>query len=255
MQAIYKQTAIKAAKEAGRIQLRYFGKDVKKRKKQGDSFVTKADIESTKTIRKILLKQFPDHNIICEELGSSKKRSDYRWIIDPLDGTHNFIVGNPLFGVSIALEYKKEIVLGVVYFPILKKLYYAEKGKGAFCNGKRIKVSNENNLKRCLFIFDGNLKSKTEIKIKILKKLAQATWNLRMLGCAVYDNLLVAEGKAGLNINLDSKLWDYSAALLIVEEAGGKATDLNGKGWTPSIKDYIASNGKVHDKVLNVLKK
>lgn len=252
---MFKKIAIKAAKEAGKIQLRYFGKDIKKRKKQGDSFVTKADIESTRIIRKIILKQFPKHNIICEELGSSKKRSDYRWIIDPLDGTHNFITGNPLFGVSIALERKKEIILGVAYLPILKKLYYAEKGKGAFCNGKRIRVNNEKNLRKCLFIFDGKLKIKTNMKMRILKKLVKLTWNLRMWGAAIYDILLVAEGKAGVNIGFDSKLWDYSAALLIVEEAGGKVTDSKGKRWTPTIKDYVASNGKVHYKVLNVLKK
>jgi len=253
MQAIYKQTAIKAAKEAGRIQLRYFGKKIEKKKKPGDSYVTKADIESTKKIRKIILKQFPEHNILCEELGSSNKSSDYKWIVDPLDGTHNFIMNNPLFGVSIALEHKKEIILGVAYFPILKKLYYAEKGKGAFCNGKRIKVSNEKNLKKCLFIFGAQLRKKTNMKINLLKKLAKLTWRLRIYGVAIYHNLLVAEGKAGFNIDFDSNPWDHSAVLLIVEEAGGKVTDINGKRWTPYVKDYVATNGKVHDKVLRAI--
>ncbi len=249
-----KQLAIKAAKEAGKIQLKYFGKALKKRKK-GDSFVTKVDIESTKKIRKIILKQFPEHNIVCEELGSSNKKSDYKWIIDPLDGTHNFIMNNPLFGVSIALEYKKEIILGVVYFPYLKKLYYAEKGKRAFCNEKRVKVNNEKNLKKCLFIFDAKLRTGTNKKIKMLRKLAKRTWRLRVFGVAIYHNILVAEGKAGFNIDHDSNPWDHSAALLIVEEAGGKVTDLKGNRWTPEVKDYIASNSKVHEKVLNVLKK
>jgi len=254
MQAIFKQTAIKAAKEAGKIQLKYFGKNIKKRKKQGDSFVTKADIESTKKIRKIILKQFPQHNIICEELGSSNKKSDYRWIIDPLDGTHNFIMNNPLFGISIALQYKKEIILGVAYLPILKKLYYAEKGKGAFCNGKRIKVSNETNPNKCFLVFDAKLRKKTDRKIKILKRLSKQTWRLRIYGVAIYHNILVAEGKAGVNIDFDSNPWDHSATLLMVEEAGGKATDLKGRRWTPEVKNYIASNGKIHNKILNVLK-
>ncbi len=251
----FKQTAIKAAKAAGKIQLKYFETNIKKKKKKGDSFVTKADIESTKKIRKIVLKEFPKHNIICEELGSSNKKSAYRWIIDPLDGTHNFIINNPLFGVSIALQYKKEVILGVVYLPVLKKFYYAQKEKGAFCNGKRIRVSNETNPKKCLLLFDAKLRFKTNMKIKLLKKLSKITWRLRIFGASVYHNLLVAEGKAGINIDFDSNPWDHSATLLIVEEAGGRVTDLKGKRWTPNVKDYIATNGKIHSKILNVLKK
>jgi myo-inositol-1(or 4)-monophosphatase len=255
MQATYKQTAIKAAKQAAKIQLKYFGKKIGKKTKKDDSFFTKADIESTKIIRKIILKEFPKHGILDEELGHINKSSDYKWIIDPLDGTHNFIMNNPLFGISIALEYKNEIILGVIYLPVLKKLYCTEKGKGAFCNGKRIKVSNEKNLRKCLCIFDAKLRSKTNQKINMLRKLAKVVWRFRVFGVAVYHNILVAEGKAGLNIDHDSNPWDHCAALLMVEEAGGKVTDLNGKGWTPYIKDYIATNGKIHDKILNVLKK
>jgi len=250
----FKQTAIKAAKEAGKIQLRYFGKNIEKKTKKDNSFFTKADIESTNKIRSIISKQYPKHNILCEELGSSSRSSDYRWIIDPLDGTHNFIMDNPLFGVSIALEHKKEIILGVIYMPFLKKLYYAEKGKGAFCNGKRINVNNETKLKKCLFIFDAKLRTQTDTKIQILKKLAKLTWRLRIYGVAVYNNILVAEGQAGLNIDFDSNSWDHAAALLLVEEAGGKVTDLKGKRWTPEIKDYVASNGKIHDKILKLVK-
>ncbi len=254
MQATFKQTAIKAAKEAGKIQLRYFAKGIKKSRKKDDSFVTKADIESSDKIRHIILKRFPEHNILCEEYGKSNRKSGYKWIIDPLDGTHNFIMDNPLFGASIALEHEGEIVLGVIYLPVLKRLYYAEKGKGAFCNGKRIKVNNETDLKKCLFMFDAKLRSKTDMKIRILKKLAKLTWRFRVYGAAVYHSLLVAEGKAGLNIDFDSNSWDHSAALLMVEEAGGKVTDINGKKWNPYMEDYIASNGKIHSKVLNVLK-
>ena len=250
----FKQTALKAAKEAGKIQLRYFGKNIEKKTKKDNSYFTKADIESTNKIRAIIGKQYPKHNIICEELGSSNKKSDYRWIIDPLDGTHNFIMDNPLFGVSIALEHKKEIILGVIYMPFLKKLYYAKKGKGAFCNGKRIQVNNETKLQKCLLIYDAKLRTQTDTKIRILKKLAKLTWRFRVFGVAVYNNILVAEGKAGINIDFDSNSWDHAATLLLVEEAGGKVTDLNGKRWTTNIKDYVASNGKVHNKLLRLIK-
>ena len=250
----FKQTAIKAAKAAGKIQSGYFGKKLGERWKKDDSYVTKADTESSRIIKKIILKQFPNHSILCEELGYIKKKSDYKWIIDPLDGTHNFVMNNPIFGVSIALEYKKEIILGVIYLPILKKFYYAERGKGAFCNGKKIRVNNEKVLKRCMYVFDAKLRDKTDMKVNILKKLAKLTWRFRVYGAAVYHNLLVADGKVGFNIDFDSHPWDHSAALLIVEEAGGKVTDTNGKKWNSYTKDYIASNGKVHDKVLRIIK-
>jgi myo-inositol-1(or 4)-monophosphatase len=138
--------------------------------------------------------------------------------------------------------------------PILKKLYYAEKGKGAFCNGKRISVSKTNTLKRCLMIFDAKLKKDTDMKVKLLKRLAPITWRTRIYGVAVYHNLLVAEGKSEINIDFDSHPWDHSAALLIVEEAGGKVTGIDGKKWNPYIKNYVSSNGKIHKKLLNVLK-
>ncbi|MFH2028608.1 MAG: inositol monophosphatase family protein, partial [Nanoarchaeota archaeon] len=196
MQDIYKKEAIKAAKEAGKIQLRYFETGIAKKAKKDDSFVTKADIESTKAIRNILGKNFPDHTLKCEELGTTRKNSDYKWIIDPLDGTHNFIIDNPLFGVSIALKHKDEVILGVINMPVLGKMYHAQKGKGAYCNGKKINVSKMNRLDKSLFIFDSKLRSKTDVKMGIMRRLAEKTWRMRSYGVSVYNNLLVAEGKA-----------------------------------------------------------
>jgi len=249
----FKQTAIKAAKAAGKIQLKYYRKNIAKRYKDKDSVVTKADIECSKKIKSIILTNFPDHGYLDEELGSINKRSHYRWIIDPLDGTHNFVMDNPIFGVSIALVHKNEVILGVIYLPVFKKLCYAEKGKGAFCNGKKMHVNKINNLKKCLFIFDAKLRTKTNKKIKILKTLAPLTWRIRIYGTAIYHILLVAEGKAGFDIDFNSKPWDHAAALLMVEEAGGKVTGVNGEKWNHYIKDYLASNGKVHKKVLDII--
>lgn len=251
----FKTTAIKAAKAAGSIQSKYFGKNVEKRLKDSDSLVTKADIECSKKIKEIILKQFPGHDFLDEEFGHINKKSDYKWIVDPLDGTHNFVMDCPLFGVSIALEHKREIILGVIYFPILKKMYYAENGKGAFCNGKRISVSNETDLRKTMFIFDAKLRAKTDMKIEVLRKLAKATWRMRSYGTAVYNNILVADGKVGINIDFDSNAWDHCAALLIVEEAGGKVTDLDGNRWNSNIKNYLASNGRVHNLVLEIINK
>ncbi|MEA2037762.1 MAG: inositol monophosphatase [Nanoarchaeota archaeon] len=255
MPATYKGVALKAAKEAGKIQLKYYKGKFAKQQKKDKSFVTKADLESTKAVRRIISGAFPEHNILCEELGGSNKNSDYRWIIDPLDGTHNFIMHNPLFGVSIALEYKKEIILGVIYMPVLEKLCWAEKGKGSYCNGKRISVSRDKDLKKCMVCFDSDFKRESTKKIKMVRNLSKRVWGIRAWGVAIYNNLLVAEGKAGVCIDFGSNPWDHSAALLMIEEAGGKVTDLKGDRWTTEIEDYVATNGKVHSKVLNVIKK
>jgi len=251
----YKSTAIKAAKQAGKVLMKYFGKKLNKRFKTSHSVVTNADIESTKIIRKIITKVYPQHSILDEELKPIKHPSDYTWIIDPLDGTHNFTMNNPLFGISIALKYKDNIILGVVYFPALKRLYYAEKGKGAYKNNKPIRISPECNMRNCLFIFDAKLRGKTKTKLKMLRNLADSTWRVRIYGVATYHNMEVVEGNAAFNIDFDSYSWDYSASLLIIEEAGGIVTDLQGNPWTPQTHTYLASNGKIHNKVLNVIKK
>jgi len=248
-----KETAIRAAKEAGQIQLSYFCKDLKKSIKKDGSYVTEVDLKCIKSIRKIILDQFPNHSILDEEMGFLKKSPDYKWIIDPLDGTHNFMMDNPLFGVSIALEHKKKIVLGVIYMPVLNRLYYGELGKGAFCNGRRLKVNNNDNIRKSLFMYDVKLKADTDWKVKMLKNISKHTWHLRMHGAAVYNLVTVAEGKADFALDFDSNSWDHSAGFLMIEEAGGKVTDLNGKKWTPYIKGYVASNGKIHEKVLKVL--
>jgi myo-inositol-1(or 4)-monophosphatase len=254
MQATFKQTAIRAATEAGKIQLRYFEKAVAKKKKKGGTFVTQVDYACIKSVRKIIQSKFPEHDILDEELGHSKKGSPYKWIVDPLDGTHNFIMNNPLFGISIALQHKKEIIFGVVYLPFLKRLYFAQKGKGAYCNNRKIHVDKNTKLKKCIFLFDVHLNKRTTLKLKYLKKLSPLTWRLRNFGAAIYNIISVAAGDASFCIDFDSNPWDHSASFLILEEAGGKVTNLKGNKWQPETKDYLASNGRVHQKVLNVLK-
>ncbi|MFH1641305.1 MAG: inositol monophosphatase [Nanoarchaeota archaeon] len=254
MQDIYKKIAKKAALEAGAILLKYYGKNPRFKTKSDSSFVSQADIASTKAIRRIISSTFPDHTIICEEFGQTKKRSDYRWIIDPLDGTHNFLMQIPLYGVSIALEHKKTIILGVIYLPSLDKMYIAVKGNGATCNNKPIKVNNVKTLHGSNFIFDAKLNRRSNMKLKLLKKISQITKkSARIFGVSVYNNMLIAEGMASINIDFDSHIWDHSAALLIIEESGGKVTDLKGNSWSPEIKHFIATNGLLHDKILKLI--
>ncbi|HZX44122.1 MAG TPA: inositol monophosphatase [Candidatus Nanoarchaeia archaeon] len=254
MPATFRETAIKAAKKAGAIQERYYERSYSIKEKKDKSFATEADVQCSKAIKKIISSAFPDHDIIDEESKPTHKESDYRWIIDPIDGTHNFMVGSPLFGASIALQYRKEVILGVIYFPILKKLYIAEKGKGVSCNGKKISVNKNQDLKQSFFMFDSHIKRDTDLKLKLLKKIAARTWSVRLTGVCVFNLASIANGGIEFYIDFGIHSWDISAGALILEEAGGKVTDLEGNRWTPEIKDFVASNGAIHNRVLKLIK-
>src|SRR3989338_5966077 len=141
-----KKVLLSASKQAGELILKYYGRNEKIKEKSNKSLVSKADLEANRVIIGIIKKNFSDHSILSEETGFEDKKSDYKWVLDPLDGTHNFLHEIPIFGTSIALEYKNEVVLGALNFPVLKILAYAEKGKGTFVNGKRAGVSGKNRL-------------------------------------------------------------------------------------------------------------
>ncbi len=254
MQATYKQTAIKAAKEAGKIHLKYFGNIKKIMYKDKTNAVTNADLESEKRIIGIIKKRFPEHSILSEESGATNRKSDYRWLIDPLDGTHNYMHNIPLFGVSIALEFKKKLILGVIYLPCFDDLYVAEKGKGAFLNGKRIKVSNLKDLRKSMVFLDGGFHRQAGKRLKLINKLAKKVHKIRVFGVAVIDFLYLAEGKIEASILFPTHPWDIAAGILLVKEAGGKVTDFNRKEADQYSNCFVASNGRVHDKILSVIK-
>src|SRR3989344_6242935 len=149
-----KRVMLLAAKQASRVLLRYYNKKEPIKIKPNKTMVATADIEANKTIIKTIKKGFPNHSILSEETGFENNKSDYKWVIDPLDGTHNFLHGIPIFGTSIALEHKNKIVLGVLHFPILRLTAIAEKNKGAFLNGKRINTSNKKNLDHAFILFE-----------------------------------------------------------------------------------------------------
>ncbi|MEK6808955.1 MAG: inositol monophosphatase family protein, partial [Nanoarchaeota archaeon] len=149
-----KRVLLQASKQAGRILLKYFGKKSYPKLKLNETLVSKADLEANKAIIKLIKKNFPDHDILSEEIPYKKKKSDFKWVIDPLDGTHNFLHGIPIFGASIALEYRNEVVLGTLNFPVLKIFAFAEKEKGAFLNGKKLKVSNKDEMEHSFIMFE-----------------------------------------------------------------------------------------------------
>ena len=256
-----RKIAVKAAKEAGKILLDNFKKPIKVKSKKDKSLVTNIDLAAERKIVELIKEKYPQDNILSEENKFKISDSDFRWIIDPLDGTHNYIHQIELFGTSIALEFKNEIILGVIYLPVTKKLYVAEKNKGTYLyggfpssgrDGRRINVS-QRKLENSTMVYDSSIRYNKKPALSTLEKIADRVFNIRMLGSSVYHLSYIAEGKIDLDIEFNDKLWDFAAGLLLIEEAGGKATDFAGKKWNSKTKGYIASNGIFHREVLKII--
>lgn len=247
-----RDVAVEAAKESGRLLSLRFG-HINRIKSKGDrDLVTDIDLAAERIIKTQIIKNFPQDNIVSEE-NPVKQEADFTWIIDPLDGTHNYIHNINIFGVSIALAYKNEVVVGVIYMPEDNELYLAEKKKGAYLNGRRISVSKRK-IHQATLIFDSSLRYQKNKMLKGLSRLVDKVFNVRMFGSTVRSLAYVAEGKAEAEIEYNDKLWDFAAGLLLVEEAGGRVTDLKGKKWSLKTKGYIASNGKIHKQLLALIR-
>ncbi len=253
----YVEVAVKAAREAGEIHKRFFSSDLKvKTKGKSYDLVTIADVESEDRIVAIIREYFPDHNFLGEEAKYEETSSGYRWIIDPLDGTNNFIAGLPIFCVSIALAKGDEVIAGVIYDPMRDAIFCAEKGKGATMNGKTISVTNVEELSRAILI-TGFYYDRGKKMVKTLDQIRQFfelnIMGLRRFGAAALDLCYVACGRASGFWEFELSPWDFAAGKLIVEEAGGKVTDSGGKPVEMEKGFIVASNGKIHEKMLEIL--
>lgn len=258
----YQKRAEELAKEAGKILQKHSQKTtVKKQKRDILDIVTEADLESERFLIKKLHKYFPDHNIYSEERGDELRRSDFIWVIDPLDGSKEFVRGLPIYNVSLALEYKGEVVVGVVFRPPTNELFSAAKGRGATLNGKKISVSKESELKNS-FIWTHlpsykNSEAEFRFTWPILEKLARNCYRLRPFSEDVASLCWLALGALeGYVLTISGpSWWDVAAGLLMVKEAGGNVTDIYGE----KIKDrdlskgIVASNGKIHESLLKIL--
>ncbi|MBU2235507.1 inositol monophosphatase [Patescibacteria group bacterium] len=237
---------VKAAEAGGEILRKYFGQDLKVVQKSFPSDVyTKADIESETAILNILTKELAGFNIFSEETGEIKKNSDFTLIIDPLDGSNNFVLGIPNFSSTIGLLYKDEIIASVVYDPIQKKTYYAEKGEGAYCNKKKIKVNKiskwEESTVAYITHYTVNRKPHRTIIDRIENKKVKRV--LRNWSPAL-DFCMLASGKVEVVINNYSEIYDHIAGKLIAQEAGARITDFEGKNEKNNMNSiFIASNG------------
>lgn len=247
-----KKAMILAAKKASKILLKQYRKVAAIRQKPDKSLVTGADAAANKAIINVLKKEFPDYSILSEESKPEDKKSDFKWVIDPLDGTHNFIHKIPIFGTSIALVYRDEPVLGILHFPILNITAIAEKSKGSFSNGKRLKVSSKKNLDHSFVLCEFAYANRKE-KTAFLEKLVHRAIDIRNFGSAIYNLWLIATGKCDGYVLLSTHEWDIAAGFLIVEEAGGKITDLKGSMRKLAQDKFIISNGKVHKELLTYM--
>ncbi|HLC64589.1 MAG TPA: inositol monophosphatase family protein [Candidatus Nanoarchaeia archaeon] len=243
--------AIKAAKESGKILNSFLHKDVRVKKKSDNSPVTIADKESEKKIVSIIKNHFPDHNILAEEFAYNKTDSRYKWIIDPLDGTRNFMRRIPFFGNSIALEKAGKVVVGVINMPAMNLLAYAEAGRGSFLNGKKIRVSDVDEIRNSFLSFGNVDRFYQHGYSKQFSKLVNTCYSHRGFG-DVLNYVFLAQGLVDIVVEF-AKPWDIAAAKVIVEEAGGNLTDFNGNDSIYS-GNSLATNGKLHGKGLAIMR-
>ena len=252
-----KHFAIKTAKEAGEILLKYFHKALKvKQKGAKGNIVTNADLAAEKYIINAIRKKYPTHSILSEEMGEKKiGESEYKWIIDPLDGTRNFASDIPFFSVLIALTKKEKIILGVIYDPIHDELFYAEKGKGAYLNNKKIRVSREKSLRGAVVKLGWVWSRKRFKKVgRYYARFSKYTSWIRRYG-SVSSLAYLACGRLDVAIHIGAYPWDYAAPSIICKEAGAKVTDLKGNPYDISKREILAANPRLHKFVLkNIIK-
>jgi myo-inositol-1(or 4)-monophosphatase len=220
-----------------------------------DNIVTDVDKKAEAMIIKDILAAFPGHSILSEESEPRSGLAPYTWIIDPLDGTTNFAHAFPFFCVSIALEKSGRVVLGVVYDPIREELFFAEKGRGAYLNGKKIHVSKVKKLIDSFLAtgFSYGIKRKDR-NISYFRELLTRTQAIRRAGSAALDLCYVACGRFDGFWEMDLHPWDSAAGMLIVEEAGGKVTRFDRSPYSPYDKNILATNGHIHNKMSSFLK-
>lgn len=246
--------AVNAARLAGEVIVANLGKvsrdDISI--KQAFDFVTRIDKESEQLIVNAIKEKFPNHSFLAEESAKEINEDKYRWIIDPLDGTTNYIHGYPMFSVSIALEYKEGIILGVIFDPLRNELFTVEKGNGAFLNGHPIKVSTITGLENSLITtgFPFRKKGFIDAYLKLFKNIFDKVSDIRRAGSAALDLAYVACGRCEGFFELGLSPWDMAAGSLIIEEAGGIVTDFGGEKDYLSTGNIVAGTSVLHGDIL-----
>ena len=243
-------TAVEAARAAGEVALRYYHGGVEVAIKADQTPVTRADREAEQVITGILERAFPDHGVLGEEFGQ-RGPTDRRWIIDPIDGTQNFVRRIPVWAVLIALEEQGQITAGVVFNPVSGELFTARQGDGAFAGDERMRVSTRGAMKDALVLHSGLGLVRRTPYWDGLVRLVDASARTRGFG-DYYGYCLVGGGQAEIYAELDLKIWDWAPMKILLEEAGGRLTDFAG-GPPGADGTVLASNGRLHDEAVRLL--
>jgi myo-inositol-1(or 4)-monophosphatase len=219
--------------------------------------VTEVDHACELAVVRVLKKDFPDYDFLLEETGSPDTGSPYQWVVDPLDATTNYTHGYPHFCCSIALRYREKTVLGAVFDPYRAELFTAVHGQGAFLNGTRISVSNETSLIRCMMAtgFPYDIRTAKDTNLETFCRVILEVRAIRRSGCAALDLCYIASGRLDGYWVVKLAPWDVAAGALMVREAGGKVTDLDGGSNTWGPEGLAASNGRIHEALLKMLRR
>ena len=249
-------TAVEAVVRAGELQMAKFGTGVRVDKKGAIDLVTEVDVEVERMFRALVAERFPDHDVLAEEQGDAGSRgARYRWVFDPLDGTTNFAHGVPIFCASLALEIDGRAVVAAVYDPNRKELFTAEAGVGSWLNGQRLKVSSHATVLESMLVtgFPYNVHQQADEFLNVFARVLKQARAVRRLGSAAIDICWVAAGRMEGFWEAVLKPWDTRAAALILEEAGGRVTGMDGKPWIPENGHILATNGLIHEEVLRII--
>jgi myo-inositol-1(or 4)-monophosphatase len=250
-------TAIEAVIKAGDIQLSFIERGFEVSKKGKIDLVTEADVTVEKTVRQLIGKRFPDHTILAEEFGQqSGSGASHCWVFDPLDGTTNYAHGLPIFCASLALEIDGRGEVGAVYDPSRRELFVAERGGGAFLNGRPIRPSSAGTMMDSLLVtgFPYDIHTRPEL-VSLFGEFIRSARAVRRLGSAALDLCYVAAGRFDGFWEQDLKPWDIAAGAVIVAEAGGRVTDFSGKSFSSRRHQLLATNGRIHDEMLELIQR
>jgi len=256
---LFLATAIEAVVKAGETQRSHAQRAFQIDKKGLIDLVTEVDVIVEAGFRALVAERFPDHAVLGEEMGLSTDRrgAPHRWLFDPIDGTTNYAHGLPIFCASVGLEIDGRLEVAAVYDPNRRELFAAERGGGAFLNGTPLHVSRSSALVDAMLVtgFPYDVQTRTDEIVGMFARFVARARAVRRLGSAAIDLCYVAAGRMDGFWEQDLKPWDVAAGLLLVEEAGGRATTFDGSPCSPYAREILASNGHLHDQMLDVIRK
>jgi myo-inositol-1(or 4)-monophosphatase len=256
MNDLLKNTLLRAVHAGADLLQHYFEGTFEIQSKDSlNNLVTEVDKKAEEAIIDVIRAEFPEHFILSEEAGEMSTGSEYKWIIDPIDGTVNFAHGIPICCISIGLEHNGVMMLGAVFNPFMNELFFAERGKGAFLNNRPLKVSNNDQMESACLVtgFPYRWVEVHMDPISVFERFIRMGLPVRRLGSAAIDLCWVAAGRFDGFWEYNLNPWDIAAGYLIIEEAGGRISNFNGDPYSVYDKQTLATNGKIHEAMLKII--